>query len=172
MDESQLISKEIKIMHACELGAVGVYRGHKCVARYVFRQAIPELDDMRSHEVNHVRIFRQLLDDRKSRPCFAYQVFFWGGLFYGVLIGLLGLKAIGQSTNTIESIVIKELDTALETLSFDESIVDVIQQVKIDEMSHQSTGSEIAGERFMLSGLVVKLATAGAYTAKNLASVL
>ena len=49
-------------MHACELGAVGVYRGHKCVARYVFRQALPEIDDMRSHEINHVDIFRQLLD--------------------------------------------------------------------------------------------------------------
>jgi demethoxyubiquinone hydroxylase (CLK1/Coq7/Cat5 family) len=39
--------KELKIMHACELGAVGVYRGHKCVARHVFRQAAEELDHMK-----------------------------------------------------------------------------------------------------------------------------
>jgi len=30
------IEKELRIMHAYELGAVGVYRGHKCVARYFF----------------------------------------------------------------------------------------------------------------------------------------
>ena len=159
-------------MHACELGAVGVYRGHKCVARYVFRRAIPDLDDMRSHELDHVDIFRRLLDDRASKPCFGYRGFFWGGLIYGVAIGLLGLRAIGESTRTIESIVIVELDIAMQTLAYDETIVEVLQGVKQDEMEHQTAGDDLAGKQYWLSGFVAAIATAGAYSAKYLSSKL
>jgi len=159
-------------MHACELGAVGVYRGHKCVARYVFRQAIPELDDMRSHELNHVDIFRRLLAERNGQPCFAYRGFFWGGLIYGVAIGLLGLKAIGESTRTIESIVVRELDIAMVALEHEDAIVRVLQQVKTDELEHQSAGDDLAGNAYKLSGFVAKIATTGAYSAKYLSSLL
>lgn len=159
-------------MHACELGAVGVYRGHRCVARYIFRQALYELDEMRSHEQNHVEIFRGLLDDRKASPCFAYKIFFFGGLFYGVIVGLLGLRAIGESTKVVESIVIHELNVAAKKLSHDECLVEVIQKIRIDEVSHQKTGVQLLGHSYSLSRIVTKLATVSAYTAKNLAYLL
>lgn len=34
------INHELKVMHACELAAEGVYRGHKCVARCFFLELI------------------------------------------------------------------------------------------------------------------------------------
>jgi ubiquinone biosynthesis monooxygenase Coq7 len=172
MNTDKNTEKELKVMHACELGAVGVYRGHKCVARYVFRQALAELDKMRSHEKNHVGIFRNLLDDRKLKPCVAYPLFFWGGLFYGVFVGLLGLRAIGESTKTVESIVVKELGDSLVELAHDKEIVRVIQEVKIDEMNHQSVGAEYSGESSRFLGFVSRIAKNGAYTAKYFASIL
>ena len=63
------IEKELRIMHACELGAVGVYRGHKCVARYFFRTNLAELDNMRFHEKDHAEIFSSLL--KKEMPACA-----------------------------------------------------------------------------------------------------
>ena len=172
MADQKTIIRELRIMHACELGAVGVYRGHKCVARYVFRRAIKELDVMRSHERNHVNIFLQLLKDRKARPCIGYNAFFWGGLLYGVLVGLFGLRAIGESTKTIESIVLKELDDTLLTLSNDDVIANVIREVKSDELNHQNAGIGFVGESYALSKAISKIAKSGAYTAKYAASIL
>ena len=61
------IEKELRIMHACEMGAVGVYRGHKCVARYFFRKNLADLDNMRFHEKDHAAIFSSLLKERNAR---------------------------------------------------------------------------------------------------------
>lgn len=65
-------------MHACELGAVGVYRGHKCVARYFYRTNLAELDNMKFHEKSHAEIFANELKERGARLCHFNKAFFWG----------------------------------------------------------------------------------------------
>ena len=169
---SSRIASELKIMHACELGATGVYRGHKCVARYFFRSSIMDLDDMRSHEISHADIFMELIKERNCTPCFAYPLFFWGGLLYGVAIGVLGLKAIGTSTYTIESIVNEELSASIEILSEDRDIVKVLKEVKEDEKKHQRTGKSLAATPHIMERIVAKIARLGAYSAKKLATIL
>jgi len=166
------INNELKIMHACELGAVGVYRGHKCVARYFFRTNLAELDSMRFHEKSHVEIFKNELINRNAPTCHMSQLFFWGGLFYGVFIGMLGLKSIGISTSSIESIVVHELDLVLEKLDDKSSLYSVIHQVKLEELEHKNSGKKLAGKNFWLSSFVSKFSRFSAYSAKNLASVL
>jgi ubiquinone biosynthesis monooxygenase Coq7 len=166
------IEKELRIMHACELGAVGVYRGHKCAARYFFRATISDIDDMRSHEKNHASIFSNLLKERNGRLCFGHQLFFVGGLFYGVIVGLLGLKAIGTSTYTIEGIVNDEFDLALEKVKSDSTICNEIRAIQVEEQEHRDSGKELAGGNYLLSGVVTRIAKSGAYTAKHLASLL
>ena len=166
------INHELKIMHACELGAVGVYRGHKCVARYFFRTNLAELDSMRFHEKNHAEIFKNELLERDARACRMNQVFFWGGLFYGVFIGMFGLKSIGMSTSTIESIVVHELDEVLKTLDKESQLYLTIKQVQLEELEHKDSGKSLVGEDYWFGKFITRFAKFGAYTAKNLASVL
>ncbi len=166
------INNELKIMHACELGAVGVYRGHKCVARYFFRANLSELDGMRFHEKSHADIFRNELVIREARTCHANQVFFCGGLLYGVFVGLFGLRAIGVSTRTIEGIVVHELDKVLMQLDTESALYNKIEQVKMEELAHKESGNVLANEQFWLARYVEKFASLGAYTAKHLASIL
>lgn len=166
------IEKELRIMHACELGAVGVYRGHKCVARYFFRANLSELDDMRFHERDHASIFKSLLKERGARLCFAYQLFFVGGLFYGVIVGLLGIKAIGASTYTIEEIVNEEFDLALLKLKSDDSLCVKIRAIQVEEQQHRDSGKELAGRNYALGGVIKRVARAGAYASKYFASLL
>lgn len=166
------INNELKIMHACELGAVGVYRGHKCVARYFFRTNLAELDSMRFHERSHAEIFANELANRGARTCYLNKLFFWGGLFYGVFIGLLGLKSIGISTSTIETIVVHELNEVLEGIDSTSELYSTIKNVQLEEMAHKDSGKELAGEGFWLTSFVSNVARVGAYTAKNLASIL
>jgi ubiquinone biosynthesis monooxygenase Coq7 len=165
-------NKELRLMHACERGAVGVYRGHKCVARYFFRSNLNQIDSMRDHESDHATIFENLLVNRNGRLCYGHQLFFWGGLFYGVLVGFIGLRAIGISTYTIENIVDHEFDIALEKLKGDSELYNQIKIVQLEEREHRKTGEELAGSRLMLAGFIQRLAKAGAYTAKYMASIL
>jgi demethoxyubiquinone hydroxylase (CLK1/Coq7/Cat5 family) len=160
------INNELKIMHACELGAVGVYRGHKCVARYFFRTNLAELDNMRFHEKSHAEIFQKELINRGARTCRMSQVFFWGGLFYGVFVGTFGLKSIGISTSTIESIVVHELDKVLEALDKQSALYCTIKQVQLEELEHKDAGKCFAGEQFWLANFISRFARCGAYTAK------
>ncbi|MCD8523859.1 MAG: demethoxyubiquinone hydroxylase family protein [Saccharospirillaceae bacterium] len=166
------IEKELRIMHACEMGAVGVYRGHKCVARYFFRKNLAELDNMRFHEKDHAAIFSSLLKERNARLCLGHQLFFLGGLIYGVAVGFLGLRAIGTSTYTIERIVDEEFDIALPKFYREKTISDKIRAVQLEEKEHRDSGLELAGEQYFLSGFVETIAKTGAYTAKFLASSL
>lgn len=166
------IEKELRIMHACESGAVGVYRGHKCVARYFFRTNLAELDNMRFHEKDHAEIFSSLLKKRNARLCFAHQLFFLGGLIYGVIIGLMGLRAIGTSTYTIEKIVDEEFELALPKFIGEKDISDKIRAVQIEEQQHRDSGQDLAGENYMFSRFVERIAKTGAYSAKYLASLL
>lgn len=166
------INNELRIMHACELGAVGVYRGHKCVARYFFRTNLAELDSMRFHEKSHAEIFENELASRGARTCYFDKLFFFGGLFYGVFIGLFGLRSIGISTSTIETIVVHELDEVLEGLDSTSALYTTIKNVQLEEMEHKNSGKELAGKGFWLQSFVSNIAKIGAYTAKNLASIL
>ncbi len=166
------INNELKIMHACELGAVGVYRGHKCVAKYFFRANLAELDGMRFHEKSHSEIFKNELKHRNGRVCRMSQIFFWGGLFYGAFIGMFGLKSIGVSTSTIESIVVHELNEVLKTLDSESQLYLTIKQVQLEELEHKESGKSLSGEDYLFEKFIARFAKLGAYTAKNLASVL
>lgn len=166
------INKEIRIMHACELGATGVYRGHKCTARYFFRANLSDLDSMRLHEKDHASFFRNLLEERNARPCFAHQLFFIGGLFYGVATGLFGLKSIGTSTYTIEEIVNHEFDYVLEKLKSDSELCKKIRAIQLEEQQHSESGRGLIGNNYFLYKSIKRIAKAGAYTAKYLASLL
>ncbi|MGA6097568.1 demethoxyubiquinone hydroxylase family protein [Stutzerimonas marianensis] len=166
------LDKELRIMHACEVGATGVYRGHKCVARYFFRSSIPDLDDMRLHEKDHTSIFMKLLMQRNARPCFAYKLFFIAGLIYGALIGLLGIKAIGASTSAIEEIVNIEIEIALGKFKGEPHICELLRAIQLEEKQHQDSGNRLVGDGYVLYKSVQSIAKAGAYTAKNVASLL
>ena len=66
----------------------------------------------------------------------------------------------------------RELDIAMVALEHEDAIVRVLQQVKTDELEHQSAGDDLAGTAYKLSGFVAKIATTGAYSAKYLSSLL
>lgn len=166
------LDKELRIMHACEVGATGVYRGHKCIARYFFSSSIPDLDKMRFHEKDHTSIFMKLLIDRNARACIAYKLFFFAGLIYGVLVGLLGIKAIGASTSAIEEIVNIEIEIALEKFKSEPHTCELLRAIQLEEKQHQDSGEKLVGCSYALYKPVQSIAKAGAYTAKNLASLL
>ena len=166
------IGKELRIMHACEKGATGVYRGHKCVARYFFRTNIMQLDGMQNHEKEHSKVFEELLANKNIRTCYGSNVFFWGGLFYGVFIGLFGLKAIGTSTSTIENIVNDELELSLLILKDEKEISGIVRKIQLEELEHKRCGEVLSGGATSELKIIKIIANFCAYTAKFIAQKL
>jgi ubiquinone biosynthesis monooxygenase Coq7 len=158
------VARELRVMHACERGAVGVYRGHKCVSRYFFRATLEQLDAMRSHERGHAEIFAQVLADRGWRRCYLSGL--W---FYGVAVGMLGLKAIGTSTAVIEGIVDHELEMSLARLSGETEICRILREVQVEERAHRSCGEHFADGAISDRPLPGRMARVGAYTAMRIA---
>ncbi|MDP3847171.1 MAG: demethoxyubiquinone hydroxylase family protein [Pseudomonas sp.] len=166
------LAKELRVMHACEKGAIGVYRGHKCVARYFFRAKLEELDCMRFHEREHSEIFARLLREYGFRQCYLAFLWIYGGLFYGVFVGAFGLKAIGRSTATIEDIVDREFDNSLKQIQQWPAVCDIVRAIQIEEREHKASGELFAGDTIEAKSIIVNIARAGAYAAKHLAETL
>lgn len=166
------LAKELRIMHACEKGAVGVYRGHKCVARYFFRSKLKDLDQMRFHEREHSDIFSRMLSERGYRKCYFSGLWFWGGLFYGFSIGIFGLKAIGISTAVIEDIVEDEFEKSINKLRAHPQIISEVKKVQLEERQHRACGELFAEGNIDCTSLPARLARKGAYTAKYFAQIM
>ncbi|MDH1261968.1 demethoxyubiquinone hydroxylase family protein [Pseudomonas sp. GD03944] len=113
-----------------------------------------------------------LLVSRSARPCLAYRLFFFAGLIYGALIGLLGIKAIGASTSAIEEVVNLEIDVVLKKFKGEPHVCELLRAIQQEEKQHQDSGERLAGSDYALYKPVQTIAKAGAYAAKNIASLL
>ncbi|WP_016954573.1 demethoxyubiquinone hydroxylase family protein [Catenovulum agarivorans] len=152
MDE---IDKQLKIMHACEKGATGVYYGHRLVAKLLYQDIIPELDEMHRHEVEHYKIFGQYIAQRKFSSVLFPTLWCGTGILYGLVVGILGRNAIRVSTSTIESIVDKEMTLSIQTLMpIRPELANEVSKILEDEREHQSLAAEKAKYFGMTARLV------------------
>lgn len=109
MSQNKEIETQLRIIHACEKGATGVYYGHRIIAKLFFRDMITTLDEMHRHETEHFYLFGNFLAQYKNSVALPSLLWCVGGILYGLLIGLFGRNAIWVSTASIENIVNKEL---------------------------------------------------------------
>jgi len=93
-------------------------------------------------------------------------------VIYGALIGLLGIKANCASTSAIEGIVNIEIEIALGKFKGEPHICELLRAIQLEEKQHQDSGNRLAGNGYVLYKPVQSIAKAGAYTAKNVASLL
>lgn len=165
------IETQLKIIHACEKGATGVYYGHRLIARLFFPAIVPALDEMHLHEKEHFALFGAFLARRGVKQRIPPVLWCAGGIIYGVLIGMLGRNAIWVSTATIEGIVNKELDIA--SIFFKDKSIDIYHSVlaiQQDELQHQSIATQAAVFTSWVALFVSASAEKSAYLAKYIAA--
>lgn len=170
----RLAHRHLRVMHACEKGATGVYWGHRAVARVFYRDMVAQLDEMHAHEMEHYAIFGKLMKARGARSAIAPVLWCAGGIAYGVLTALAGPRAVWRSTAVIESIVQRELQAAADFFEHrDPEIHGVILKILADEVAHMIAGEVNSPGSAAVDGLVVDpAARAGAMAAKHLAERL
>jgi demethoxyubiquinone hydroxylase (CLK1/Coq7/Cat5 family) len=64
-------ARQLRVIHACEKGATGVYWGHRLVASLLNRDVVPVLTQMHAHEMEHFALFGDILRRRGIRHVFA-----------------------------------------------------------------------------------------------------
>jgi ubiquinone biosynthesis monooxygenase Coq7 len=173
ISEARLFDRHLRVIHALEKGATGVYWGHRLVASVFFRDIVPELSKMHAHEMEHFALFGALIRSRGSRKALFPVLWCAGGIAYGALTALGGRRAVWKSTAVIENVAEREL---LKAAAFfqdrDREIYDAIQTILIDERQHKERGQESILGAGSIEGLVESAARASTKVSKTLAEKL
>lgn len=133
----------IKVNHAGEHGAIGIYTGQILMARLTAPKMVAELREFRSHEQRHRAIFGAELQRRGRRRCRSYWLCGMGGFVLGAITGLLGSSAIAATTTAVESVVLRHLEHQLIVLQgHDPLAASAISSIVAEEQQHhdQSLG--------------------------------
>lgn len=127
----------IKVNHAGEHGAIGIYTGQILLARFTAPKMVDELRDFRSHELRHRAIFGAELERRGRPRCRSYWLCGIGGFVLGAATGLLGRGAIAATTTAVESVVLRHLGHQLAVLQgHDPAAVSAISSIVAEEQQH------------------------------------
>jgi 3-demethoxyubiquinol 3-hydroxylase len=172
-ESARIFKRHLRVIHACEKGATGVYWGHRLVAWLFFRDLIPPLSQMHVHEMEHYAIFGAILKTRQIRAVSFPALWCAGGIVYGFLTALGGRTAVWKSTAVIEGIVEREL---LEAAKFfetrDPEIYAAIHAILLEELQHKGQGEANSQDAGKVGAVVGSAARASAAASKKLAERL
>ena len=139
----QEVDRIIRVDHAGEAGAIAIYGAQLFIARTLYKDMVPALQDMLCHEREHFSTFDRLLKERGVRRCYGLALWIWGGTLLGVITALLGRNAIWVCTNAIETTVLHHLQWQLAFLKLhDAQTYAAVLSIKSDEEEHQKMGQQ------------------------------
>lgn len=137
------VARILRVNHAGEKGAIQIYKAQALVARYFFPDLQAQLRHMRAHEQEHFQVFDDILKRREIRSC--YSLFLWsmGGSILGAVTALLGRRAIGVTTDAVETTVLDHLEWQLDFLkNTDAEVYEAVQGIRASELEHREWGKE------------------------------
>jgi ubiquinone biosynthesis monooxygenase Coq7 len=144
------VHRIIRVDHAGERGAIGIYSAQLLVARALYKDMVPVLEGMLRHEREHFFIFNRLLNSRGIRHCYGLAFWAFGGAMLGTVTALLGRNAIWVCTNSIETTVLHHLKWQLAFLEeHDAEVHAAVLSIKRDEEEHQEMGQQNGKQSFV-----------------------
>lgn len=166
-EEKKHVAGLMRINHAGEVSAQGLYQGQALTARdEVTRE---KMQQSALEENDHLLWCQQRLNEMHSQVSLLNPVWYLGSFFIGAGAGLIGDKwSLGFVVET-ENQVVRHLDKHLDMLPpQDQKSAAILQQMKEDEQSHATTalaaGASDLPEGIKLAmSLVSKVMTKTAY---------
>ena len=165
--EKELAGRLMRINHAGEVAAQGLYEGQSLTAR------LPEVRDKMERaameENDHLAWCENRLNELGSHKSLLNPLWYGGSLAIGALAGLAGDKwSLGFVTET-ENQVVRHLDSHLKQLSEkDNKSRAILEQMKEDEGHHATAALHAGGAKLpkpikQLMGLTSRIMTKTAY---------
>ncbi|MBX2853462.1 MAG: demethoxyubiquinone hydroxylase family protein [Rhodobacteraceae bacterium] len=146
------IARICKVNHAGEYGAIRIYGAQIFVSRLLWPRLTTELGELRAHEIQHCRIFKEAMPSRGARPCRIMPLWSVGGWVLGFVTALLGPRAIWACTEAVEATVHRHLNDQIAFLANrDERLRQEILAIRDEEEGHLTLARERMGARDWLA---------------------
>jgi ubiquinone biosynthesis monooxygenase Coq7 len=137
MNEARLIRRILRVNHAGEHGAVGIYTAQLGRAHRKYPDLVPWLQDTLSHEQRHRAAFLAAMPARMAKPCRMMFVWAIGGALLGTLTSAFGRAGVYVCTAAVERTVHRHL---LDQLAFlekaDPALATIVREILVEEDSH------------------------------------
>jgi ubiquinone biosynthesis monooxygenase Coq7 len=155
------IARILRVNHAGEYGAIRIYRAQLWVARRLYPDIVPFLEETLGHEIEHCTLFRNAMRPRNTRPCRAMILWGNGGLALGFVTALLGRDGVWVCTAAVEATVHRHLEEQLHFLAGrDPDLHALISAVREQELMHLKHAEQRIAKNFVC-GWVLSAVIAG-----------
>ena len=165
--ERRHVAGLMRVNHAGEVAAQGLYRGQAATAR--LEQVREAMDEAAREETDHLAWCEERLTQLGSRPSILNPLWYSGSYLIGAGAGLIGDRwSLGFVAET-EKQVARHLDEHLDRLPADDDRSRaILDQMRSDELRHRNTALQAGGARLPapvrgLMSLVSLAMTRGAY---------
>jgi 3-demethoxyubiquinol 3-hydroxylase len=149
------VARIAKVNHAGEYGAIRIYGAQIAVSRLLWPALVPMLAELRGHEVEHCRLFRDAMTERAARPCRAMFLWSVGGGVLGAVTAMMGPRVIWACTEAVEDTVHRHLTDQLDFLkSRDPGLFALIASIRIEEEGHLKLALDQKGGSNALTRIV------------------
>jgi len=157
----------MRVNHAGEIAAQGLYQGQAATARLTTVRA--SMEKAAEEENDHLAWCQERLAELGSRPSILNPIWYAGAFAIGATAGLIGDRwSLGFVAET-ERQVVRHLEDHLARLPRgDARSKAILEQMKIDEQRHGATAEQAGGAQLpapvrQLMGAVSRIMTRGAY---------
>ncbi|MGV6809805.1 MAG: 2-polyprenyl-3-methyl-6-methoxy-1,4-benzoquinone monooxygenase [bacterium] len=133
--DKQLSSRLMRVNHAGEVAAQGLYRGQALTAKS--ETIRDQMAESAKEENDHLAWCKQRIGQLGSHTSYFGAFWYWGSFSVGAGAGLLGDQWSLGFVKETEAQVVRHLEQHIERLpSGDTASLAILQQMKIDEQHH------------------------------------
>ena len=155
IDVKRAVARITKVNHAGEYGAIHIYGAQILVSRLLWPSLVARLSELRAHEIEHCRIFREAMPAREARPCRIMPLWSVGGWMLGFVTALMGPRMIWACTEAVEATVHRHLNDQIAFLDQrDPPLRDVIESIREEEEGHLELARDNIGATTPLTRVV------------------
>lgn len=139
--DKELAGRLMRINHAGEVAAQGLYQGQALTAK--LPNVREQMEEAAQEEVDHLAWCKTRTEELGTQTSLLDPVWYIGSVTIGAVAGLAGDKwSLGFVTET-ERQVVKHLEGHLDQLpQHDEKSRAILEQMKVDELHHATTALE------------------------------
>ncbi len=144
-DDKKRSARLMRVNHAGEMAAQGLYRGHMLTARDAAIKQ--QLSDAAAEEQTHLSWCNQRLEELNDQPSVFDPAWYLGSFAIGATVGLLGDKWTLGFISETEKQVVKHLDKHLERLpDNDHASREILLKMRDDEAHHDRNAQNAGAE--------------------------
>jgi len=164
----EVLGEILRVDHAGEIGANYIYKG-QLSALGQNSPASHVIEEMWSHEKEHLRILEKMLPQERVRPSLLRPLWESSGYMLGFVTGLMGEKAAMACTDAVEESIVNHYNNQIRTLLEKkaengenyEDIVKILSQMRDEEQHHQDLSKDHDSESAPFYTLMKNVIKAG-----------